>query len=903
MLRVTLIQLGKEEKEEGEGEENNILVATMHHIASDAWSVSILVKEVVELYNSYEEQREATLPAIELQYADYSLWQRSYLKGEPLEKKIAYWKEKLDGVAVLQLPTDYRRPSTQSTKGSISTFKIDKALSGQLYELSKKEGTTLFITLQAVYKAMLYRYSGQSDISVGTSIARREQHQLEGLIGFFVNTLALRDEVSGEQSFRELLQQVRTTTMEAYEHQEVPFEKVVETVIKERDKSRSPLFQVMLVLRNTPDVPKLKLGDVRLSGENYEHTTVKFELTFFINETANGLQGSVQYCSDLYSPETIERMKMHFTALLKAVVTNPEGKVGKLQMLGEEERQTLTALYNNKTVSYPKQKSVIDIFEEQAQKTPQATAVVFEEEQLTYQELNERANELAHQLKSKGIKEETLVPLFIERSADMITGMLGIMKAGGAYIPIDTEFPASRISYMLEDTQAKIIVSSKESRRKLEDIEGIEKLTVIAIDEESKEDKDNKGSNENKQNKENLATKVAAGQLAYVIYTSGSTGQPKGAMITHKNLTDYVYGLKEGTQIEECKSFALVSTIATDLGNTVLYSSLLTGGALHVFTKEAVSDIYGLHKYFAKNEIDCLKIVPSHWKALSKEEDILLPKKLLVFGGEALHKEVAEQIQNTGTSCKIVNHYGPTETTIGKLLHVVEAGRKYGNTIPIGKPFSNTQVYVLSKEMEICPTGVPGQLYIAGDGVSRGYVHNETLTNQKFIPNPFTKEEGSKMYVTGDLVKYLEDGNIEFIGRADDQVKIRGYRVELGEIESILQQSQAVKQAVVLAREDNQGNKRLIGYIVPQEDFNKEEIESYLGNKLPEYMIPQMWVALESLPLTANGKVDRIALPEPEAQTQKGGYEAPRNETEEKLAEILAGHFRSRAGGHPRRLL
>ncbi len=592
MLRVTLIELGSEE---------HVMVATMHHIASDAWSTAILVKEVAELYSSYTEQREANLPELPLQYADYSIWQRNYLKGELLEKKISYWREKLDGVSALQMPTDYKRPAVQSTRGSYASFKIDKALSDQLYDLSKKEGTTLFITMQAVYKAMLYRYSGQSDISIGTSIARREQHQLEGLIGFFVNTLALRDEVKGEQSFKELLQQVRKTTMEAYEHQEVPFEKVVETVIKERDKSRSPLFQAMLVLKNTPDVPQLKLGEITLSGEAHEHTTVKFELTFFINETSNGLNCSVQYCRDLYSAETVARMMAHFRELARSAVKDPEQKIGKLKMLGEEEKQTLAKTYNNKTVSYPKEKSVVTLFEEQAAKTPEAVAVVFEDEELTYKELNERANQLAHHLRSKGVTEETLVPLFIERSGQMITGMLGIMKAGGAYVPIDTEFPASRISYMLGDTQAKIIVSSKAGRRTLEEIENIGGIKILAIDEQSTEEEEDK--------KENLNTKVTANQLAYVIYTSGSTGQPKGAMITHQNLVDYVYGLKEATQIEECKSFALVSTIATDLGNTVLYSSLLTGGALHVFTKEAVSDIYGLHKYFnrASNRLfkDC----------------------------------------------------------------------------------------------------------------------------------------------------------------------------------------------------------------------------------------------------------------------------------------------------------
>ncbi len=887
MLRVILIALG---------EEDHVMVATMHHIASDAWSTSILVKEVAELYSSYTEQRMANLPELPLQYADYSIWQRGYLQGELLEKKISYWKEKLEGVSTLQMPTDYKRPAVQSTRGSFAGFKIDKQLSGQLYDLSKKEGTTLFITMQAVYKAMLYRYSGQSDISVGTSIARREQQQLEGLIGFFVNTLALRDEVSGEQSFKELLRQVRTTTMEAYEHQEVPFEKVVETVIKERDKSRSPLFQVMLVLKNTPDVPQLKLGEVTLSGEGHEHTTVKFELTFFINETNNGLNCSVQYCRDLYNAETIARMMAHFTELARSAVKDPEEKIGKLKMLGEEEKQTLAKTYNNKTVNYPQEKSVVTLFEEQAAINPGAIAVVFEDEELTYKELNERANQLAHYLGSKGVKAETLVPLFVERSAYMVTGMLGILKAGAAYVPIDTEFPAERISFMLEDTNAKIVVSSEDSAEKLSETGNIEVVTI-----------DDMFSPVKPQPKTNPEITITAEQLAYVIYTSGSTGNPKGVMVEHGNLIDYLYGLKDSTGIDQCKSFALVSTIATDLGNTVLFSSLIFGGALHVFTKEATTNIYGLHQYFQEHAIECIKIVPSHWKALSKDEELLLPTKLLVFGGEALHTEIVTQINQANPGCCVVNHYGPTETTIGKLLHVVQKEMQYGKTVPIGKPFSNTKVYVLSKDMELCPTGVPGQLYISGDGVARGYLNNEALTESKFVQNPFEAlnpplsewsqrtpmetllEEGreaTRMYVTGDLVKYLPGGNIEFIGRVDNQVKIRGYRIELGEIENVLQQCDLVRQAVVLAKDDKQNNKRLLAYIVPKEEFNREGIYDYLKGKLPEYMLPAVMMEIEALPLTANGKVDRKALPDPESEdVQNGVYAAPGNEVEEKLVE------------------
>ncbi|MEP7253698.1 MAG: amino acid adenylation domain-containing protein, partial [Ginsengibacter sp.] len=434
-------------------------------------------------------------------------------------------------------------------------------------------------------------------------------------------------------------------------------------------------------------------------------------------------------------------------------------------------------------------------------------------------------------------------------------------------------FPAERISFMLEDTNAKIIVSSTESSEKL----GETDIEVITIDDIF--------SPVNTQPKTNPETTPLPENLAYVIYTSGSTGNPKGVMVEHRNLIDYVFGLKDATQIDQCKSFALVSTIATDLGNTVLFSSLLFGGALHVFTKEAVSNIYGLHEYFEEHAIECLKIVPSHWKALSKEEELLLPSKLLVFGGESLHSEIVLQIEITATNCRIVNHYGPTETTIGKLLNVVQKGKPYGKTIPIGKPFSNTNVYVLDKEMTLCPAGVPGQLYIAGDGLARGYLNNEALTKSKFIKDPF--EDKSVMYSTGDLVKYLPDGNIEFIGRVDNQVKIRGYRIELGEIENVLQECELVSQGVVLAKEDKQGNKRLLAYIVPQDEFDREGIYNYLKEKLPEYMLPAVMIEIAELPLTANGKVDRKALPDPEAgEVQSGVYIAPTNDVEQKLAEI-----------------
>ncbi|MEO6219284.1 MAG: condensation domain-containing protein, partial [Ginsengibacter sp.] len=589
MLRAGIINIGAEE---------HVLVVTMHHIASDAWSKSVLVKEVVEFYTAYVEDRENNLSPLVIQYADYASWQRNYLQGDVLNKKLEYWKNKLDGLGTLQLPTDYPRPVVQSFKGNNKYFNIDKDISDQLLRFSHQHGTTLFITLLAVYKIMLYRYTGQPDICVGTSFARREQQELEGLIGFFVNTLALRDEINANDSLIELLQQVKTTTLAAYEHQDIPFEKIVETVVKERDPSRNPLFQVMLVLANTPEVSELKLGELELSREAYEQNTTKFEITFFITETANGLQGSVQYSTDLYREETIEQMVLHFSELLRSSVKFPNEKIGLLSMITDAEKNQLLIEFNNSSVSYPKDKSIVDLFEDQVKNAPQATALVFGQEHLTYDQLNDRANQLAHCLRSNGVREDALIPLCVERGLEMIVGMLGILKAGAAYVPIDTDFPQERIKFMLQDTGAKLIVSSSISSGNLEVETGVK---IIETD------------NINIQSIKNLPTKVLPKHLAYVIYTSGSTGKPKGVMIEHRSLVDYYFGLKKCTQIDQCNSFALVSTIATDLGNTVIYSSLLSGGALHLFTKESVSNIEFLHNYFAAHEIDCLKIVPSHW--------------------------------------------------------------------------------------------------------------------------------------------------------------------------------------------------------------------------------------------------------------------------------------------------
>ena len=867
MLRAELIRIHDEE---------HVLVFTMHHIASDAWSTSILVKEVVELYASYEENREPRLIPLNIQYADYAVWQRNYLQAEVLENKIKYWKNKLDGAATLQLPTDFVRPPVQNTRGANADFSIDKNLSEQLQKLSQQQGATLFMTLLAAFKILLYRYSNQQDICVGTSMASRDQQEVEALIGFFVNTLTLRSEIDSKASFIQLLEQVRSTTLHAYENADLPFEKVVEAVVKERDPGRNPLFQVMLVLANTPEVTGLRLGDLQLSKEGYDPNISKFDVTFFMTETEGGMHGLVQYRTDLFREETILRMIGHYKELLTSIVNSPHQSIGTLSILSSGEEQDLITGFNGIKTGYPRDKTFVDLFEEQATKTPHEVALVFEEVELTYKELNERSNQLAHYLRTRGVKEDSLVPLCVERSHEMIIGMLGILKSGAAYVPMEPDFPEDRKNFMLEDTASKVVVTSRQFRSNLPYNEN---LDIIEVDGQWSAIKGQPVFNPN--------TALKPDHLAYVIYTSGSTGKPKGVMIEHRNLVDYLFGLKEHIQIHECKSFALVSSIATDLGNTVIFSSFAFGGVLHILSKNSVSNIEYLHDYFNKHTIECLKIVPSHWKAISMGGQLLLPSRLIVFGGEALQSELVENIHFTQPGCKVVNHYGPTETTIGKLLHQVTPFRKYNKTIPIGRPFSNTQVYVLSKDGALCPIGIAGELHIAGDGIARGYLNNNELTSQKFITGSFIQENNNRMYRTGDLVRYLPDGNIEFIGRVDDQVKIRGYRVELGEIESIILQSGMVNGVAVIAKEDKDGNKRLGGYIVAHLELDRELLVSFLKEKLPDYMIPAFWVQLEKFPLLPNGKIDRKSLPDPEqVEELLDQYEAPGTETELKLAQL-----------------
>ncbi|HET9278545.1 MAG TPA: condensation domain-containing protein, partial [Flavitalea sp.] len=646
MLRALLIKLNSQE---------HILVVVMHHIASDGWSISIIVKEVIELYNSFKDGTPVQLGSLPVQYADYAIWQRKHVTGEVLEAKAAYWKEKLREVAPLQLPTDYIRPAFQSTRGSYINFKISKELSTALISLSQKQGATLFMTLLATFKVLLHRYSGQQDICVGTPIAGRQQQEVEDLVGFFINTLALRTEVNSDTPFTVLLQQVKATTLEAYANQELPFEKVVDLVTTERNMARSPLFQVAFIFQNTPEVPALHLGDVQLIRESSEHTTTKFELSFNISQTAQGIHGSVEYCTDLYNETTIQRLVGHFVELLHSIIQSPEKQVGRLRMLPHEESEQLLIAFNNNHPEYPRNKTIVDLIEEQVQKFPANIAVTYDGKQLTYQQLNERSNQLAHLLLSKGVTVDTLIPICIDRSIEMIVGIVGILKAGAAYVPIDPEYPIDRIHYMLEDTNASLVIVSKETVDRIKSANDIEAIEL-----------DKQGVLCN-QPLTNLKVPIQSHHLAYVIYTSGSTGKPKGVLIEHRNVVRLFKTETPLYDFSETDVWSVFHSFCFDFSVWEMYGALFYGGRMVVVPKHVTRDVTQFAELILAEKVTILNQTPSAFYVLQEaiiEKAKNISVRYVIFGGEALNMAKLQPWKQSYPASKLINMYGITETTV-----------------------------------------------------------------------------------------------------------------------------------------------------------------------------------------------------------------------------------------------
>ncbi|GEO12155.1 non-ribosomal peptide synthetase [Segetibacter aerophilus] len=867
MIRASLIRLGNEE---------HLLVITMHHIASDGWSTSIVVKEVMEGYESGLKGEKAPLLPLKLQYADFAIWQRNFLRDEVLDNKIGYWREKLKDLSPLHMPTDFPRPAIQSTRGSIVNFSIEKDVVDKITTVSKEQGATFFMTLLTAFKILLHKYTGEEDICIGTPVAGRLQEEVEGLIGFFLNTLAIRTNLNGKISFVDLLQVVKETVLEAFEHQDVPFERVVEAVASERDMSRKPVFQVMFVLHNTPDIPNINLANIELHNEILPHTTSMFDFTLSLKETSGGLLGGLEYCTDLFDEYSIQQLVRCFKELLSSIVAEPKTAVSQLRILNKRQEQQLLGDLNDEQTDYSKQKTIVDLFEEQVLQTPDAIAVVFEDQQISYLQLNEKANRLGHYLKSKGVKEDLCVPICIERSVDLIVGILGILKAGGAYVPIDSEYPAERIQFMLNDVAATLIVTSQESSKKLQGVNSFELVEV-----------DSNETNIVSQSKDNVKASLQPSNLAYIIYTSGSTGKPKGVMVEHGNVVSLV---KDVDYVSLRKEDILLSTGSPSFDATTFeyWGMLLNGGQLVLARENTLLDVTLLKSEITKRKVTTMWFTSSWFNQLV-DTDISVFASLvtILVGGEKLSEIHIGKVRRSLPAIRIINGYGPTENTTFSLTYRI-TDANFTNTIPIGRPLTNRTVYIVDKISQLVPVGVPGEILLGGAGLSRGYLNRPELTAEKFIKNPFSKEKASKLYKTGDLGRLLPNGNIEYLGRIDNQVKIRGYRIELQEIENVLQQNPAVSQSLIVAKTDVEGNKVLVGYVISNGKYDEKGLVSYLKERLPSYMIPGLWVDLEKMPLTANGKVDLRALPDPKDTfaAKRQEIEKPVTETEKKLVEI-----------------
>ena len=893
LLRVMLLQLDSSE---------HIILLNLHHIVSDGWSIGVLIRELGAIYTAMSSNKPSPLPELPIQYADFAHWQREWLQGvggtheSPLQAQLAYWKQQLDNISLLNLPTDRPRPATQTYRGATQFLKLSKSLSEELETLSQRQRVTLFMTLLAAFQTLLYRYTQQTDIVIGSPIANRNRHEIEGLIGFFVNSLVLRTNLSGNPTFLELLDRVREVALGAYAHQDLPFEKLVEELHPERSLSHHPLFQVVFSLQNTP-IEALELPELTLSQLEFDNPSAKFDLEFHLWESPEGLRGQVVYSIDLFDDATITRMLGHFQALLESIVTNPKQSLCEFALLTPAERHQLLVEFNQNQSKILSPKSKIEqcfhqLFEAQVEQTPDAIAVVFEDEQITYRELNIRANKLAHYLQQLGVVPDVLVGICVERSVEMIVGLLGIFKAGGAYLPLDSTYPQERLNFMLEDAQVSVLLTNTIAQ--LEDNscsiasffkrgvggEHPHGLSVVCLD------KDWETIGQHSQ--ENLTSQVTADNLAYVIYTSGSTGKPKGVQIEHRGLCNLAEAQIETFNLQPGNRVLQFASLSFDASIFEIVMALRIGATVYLAKKESLLPGSALIKLLRDKAITNVTLPPAVLTVLPTES--LPALQTIITAGEACSTDI---VRRWATGRRFFNAYGPTEATVWSTVAEISND---SDKPPIGRPIANTQIYILDTQLQPVPIGIPGELYISGEGLARGYLNRPELTTERFIPNPFSHKEGARLYKTGDLGRYRLDGNIEFLGRIDHQVKIRGFRIELGEIEAILSQHPVVRETVAIAREDVSGDKRLVAYIVLNDEQSQTVeaqsivplLRQFLKGKLPEYMVPSTFVVLDSLPLTPNGKLNRRALPAPDSLSRpiETAFVAPRTPTELTLTTI-----------------
>lgn len=866
-LRAMLVKLAGDQ---------HVLLIVLHHIVADGWSCRVLRDELTRCYEAFRRGQIPELPELPLQYTDFARYQRASFSGRRRASLLSYWREQLSGsLDPLDLQTDFPRPAIQSDRGNKLQFDLGPELSETVHEFCREHDITLFILLTALLNVLLHRYTGALDILIGSPIANRTLPELESLIGFITNTNVLRTDLSGNPGFMEIVRRVKKVALDAYSYQDMPFEELVAELHQDRDLSRTPLFQVAFVLQNTPEAG-LHFQGTRVTPIKISNGTSKFDLSLCINIKNGNLSGFWEYCTDLFEQASIVCLAEHYRTLLVGALADPAQAITGLPLLTDSERRQLLEQWNATAIDYPRDQCIHHLFEAQVALTPDATALVMDEQRVSYEELNALANQLAHHLRKLGIGPDSLVGIAMHRSIELVTGILGILKAGGAYVPLDSAYPRERLAFMLRDTNVQVLLTEQSLLSRFTDCTG----QTVCLDRDwpliAQEEQDNPPH------------QTVADNLAYVMYTSGSTGTPKGVMVPHRAVLRLVCGA-DYVRLDANRVHLLLAPLSFDASTFELWGALLHGARCIIFAQD-VPAIERLGSVIQRQRVTTLWLTASLFNMIIDEApQILSGVQQLLTGGEALSVSHVRRALESLPGTAFVNGYGPTEsTTFACCYPIPRVLDERLASVPIGRPIANTKVYVLDRNRNPVPVGVRGELYIGGEGLARGYLNQVELTAEKFIENPFSEDRQSRLYKTGDEVRYLPDGNIEFLGRTDHQIKIRGFRVEPGEIESALEGHFTVRKSLVAVGEDRSGEKRLLAYVVGENGRKPDAVQlgDYLKERVPNYMLPAHYLFLEALPLSPNGKIDRDTLPQPDESLAEATFIAPRNSTEQCIAEI-----------------
>jgi amino acid adenylation domain-containing protein len=849
--------------------ENHILILNMHHVISDAWSLGTLLQELSAIYESFSSGKLPQLEELPVQYADFSIWQRNWLSGAVLEQKLEYWQKQLADLEILELPTDRPRPPVQNHNGACINFTESAELTAKLKSVGQQRAATFYMVLLAAFQTLLHRYTGQRDFAIGSPVAGRIRREIEQLVGCFINILVLRADLSGDPTFVQLLERTRNTSLDAFTHQDAPFEAIISRLQPDRDVSRTPLFQVMFVLQNAPQ-PEMRLGPASLRLFDFDTQTTQYDLTLVIRETESGLEAGLQYNTDLFESSTITHMIEHFQILLSGIVADPEVRISELPLLTDSEQEEMLLRWNETEYPCPQYRCIHELIEEQAEQAPQKIAAEFQGLRLSYADLNRQANQIAQYLMRVGVGPEVRVAICMERCLEMIVGLLGILKAGGAYVPLDPSYPADRLAFMLRDAQVPVLLTEERVLKRLPEYAG----HILCVN----------NVNLSRESRENPKKHATSSNLAYVIYTSGSTGQARGVGVSHENLcaSTFARGL---FYKEPVGRYLLLSSLSFDSSVAGIFWSLIQGGTLMIPSEDEYRDPTSLRTLIEERGVTHLLALPSVYDLLLRNGTSLNGLKVAIVAGEKCPGSLVMLHRQRAPQTLLVNEYGPTEATVWATAW--QDDNSPASRIPIGRPIANTRVYVLDEQMKPVPRGTTGELYIEGMTLSRGYLNRQGLTAEKFVPNPFGKKPGERLYRTGDRTRWTANGMLEYLGRADHQVKLRGFRIELGEIESALREQLAVKEVAVTVWEDGYGGKHLVGYLGAEKESLPipQEIQRSLRNKLPDYMVPSTFVLLDVFPRTPTGKLNLKALPKPVPDNRRE-YVAPRNEIEQIIADI-----------------